>query len=411
MPPLPWLPHQDTVFHCAAPNVVYVKGRRAGGTMGAALRVIELCYERPGTHQLWIDTVHRNIGRYVRRYFLPHIPQGEAKWHATGHTLDFANGSLVDFGSVQLRENIEGFGYDALWVNEAGIVLRDDALYYNTLRPMLLDASSAQAFFIGTPKGRGLFQRMYYWGQDLAQPQWRSFRHPSSINPKLNAAMLDELKREMPDGVYRQEILAEFVDDQAQVFRNLERAATAKPEPEPVPHATYVLGVDLARHRDFTAVWVGRLDTRAAVHCERFTGVPWRWQVARIRELSRRYGGAMAVVDATGVGDAVCEQLREAGVPVLEAKFTATLKATMIERLAVALEQETFTFTSHDPTIRELEVFQYRRSPLGGVKLGAPAGQHDDCVIALALCHWAMERPRGGFILGPMMVTHDEADE
>jgi hypothetical protein len=410
VPHLPWLDHQSEVFHCTAPNVVYVKGRRAGGTMGMTLRAIELCYEKPGSHHLWIDTVHRNIGRYIPRYFLPNIPPGECDWQVTKHSLVFANGSLVDFGSAQLRENIEGFGYDYLWVNEAGIVLKDDSLYYNTLRPMLLDAGSAQSFFTGTPKGRGLFQRMYYWGQDEARPDWRSFRQPSSVNTHLSAPLLEELRHEMPERVYRQEILAEFVADESQVFNGLERAAVATPEDVPAAGAVYVMGVDLARHRDYTAVWVGRLDTQAAIHCERFHGIPWQQQVERLQVLSRRYGQAIAYADATGVGDAVCEQLAAAGVPVCPMRFTSARKAALIERLAACLEQGTFTLVPHEPTLRELEVFEYQRTAFGGTRLTAPAGQHDDCVIALALCLWGMEQPRGGFIFGPSLVTRDDEE-
>jgi hypothetical protein len=128
------------------------------------------------------------------------------------------------------------------------------------------------------------------------------------VNPLLNPALLASMREELPERVYRQEVLAEFVDDATQVFRNLEQAQRAALGREPRPDPRYVMGVDLARHRDFTAVWVGRADLQAAVYCDRFSGIAWQQQVARIREISRRYHNALAHVDATGVGDAVCEQ-------------------------------------------------------------------------------------------------------
>jgi phage terminase large subunit-like protein len=410
-PPLAMLPHQALVFHHRAPNIVYVKGRRAGGTMGAVLRLIQLARDNAGSKHLWIDTVQRNIDRVVRRYFQPRLARREAEWLVTKQTLSFENGSLVDFGSMQQPENIEGFGYDTLWINEAGIVLKNEDLYHNTLRPMLLDAGSAQSYFFGTPKGRGLFQRMYYWGQDASYPAWKSFRDPSAVNPVLSTAMLEQLRREMPERVYRQEILAEFVDDATQVFRNLERAAVAKEEREPAPGAHYVMGLDLARYRDYTAVWVGRMDMQAAVFCDRFHGISWQQQVQRLRTLSRKFNNAFAHVDATGVGDAVCEQLREADVLVVPEKFTNASKQQMIERLAGAIEQESFTFVPHETTLRELETFEYQPTPTGGTRLSAPPGQHDDCVIALALCHAAMMRPRGELLLGPELTSYAGFDE
>ncbi|HEX7927648.1 MAG TPA: hypothetical protein VF678_08655, partial [bacterium] len=349
-PKLPWLPRQEEVFHAAAPNIVYVKGRRAGGTTGAVLRMIELCRNEPRSRHLWVDTVQRNVDRVVRRYVLPHLGEGEADWLPAKQTLQFKTGAYADFGSVQQPENLEGWGYDYLWVNEAGHALKQPDLYFETLRPMLLDASSAQAYFFGTPKGRGLFQHMYGWGQAGGLPEWKSFHDPSSVNPRLSATQLDDLRRTMPERAYRQEILAEFVDDASQVFRNVESAATATEEQRGRPGTDYVLGVDLARHRDYTAVWVGRVDTQCAVHCDRFTGIPWAQQVARIAALSRRFNQAPAHVDATGVGDAVAESLREAGVSVLPETFTNASKHQMVERMAAAIEGGTFRFAPHDVT-------------------------------------------------------------
>jgi hypothetical protein len=56
----------------------------------------------------------------------------------------------------------------------------------------------------------------------------------------------------------------------------------------------------------------------------------------------------------------------------------------------------------------QLEVFEMQRTPLGQTRLAAPAGQHDDCVIALALCLSALERPAAtGFIFGPRLESYD----
>jgi hypothetical protein len=396
------------VFDCLAPNVVYVKGRRAGGTMGAALRLVELARERPGSQHLWIDTVHRNIGRYVRRYLLPQLQPGEGKWRATGQTLEFSNGSRCDFGSAQMPENLEGFGYEFLWINEAGIVLKDEDLYHHTVRPMLLDAKTSQSFFVGAPKGRGLFQRLYLRGQDGAETEWRTFHHPSQRNPRLNAALLEEFRRDMPEQVYRQEILAEFTADAGQVFRDPERLPEAEWEARPRPGGEYVLGVDLARYADFTVVWVGRADKQAAVYCERFHRIGWAQQVARIAALSKRFGNAPAFVDSTGVGDPICDELARAGVSVHPVNFSAGRKAYMIELLAQAFEQDALRIAPHEQTRRELAVFEYQRLPSGRLRLAAPAGQHDDCVIALALCHFGLGRPKGGLILGPRLISDDD---
>ncbi len=104
---LTYLKHQPQVFDCPARNVVYAKGRRAGGTRGAVTRLIELAHLYPGSRHLWIDTVQRNIDRYVARYFRPLLKSVDYGWNATSRTLEFGNASYCDFASAERPESIE----------------------------------------------------------------------------------------------------------------------------------------------------------------------------------------------------------------------------------------------------------------------------------------------------------------
>ena len=392
--------HQLPVFKCPARNVVYVKGRRAGGTHGAVMRLVQMAHGRRRTRHLWIDTVYRNIDKVFARYFRPALRGTRFHWNAVHKVLRFQGGSYCDFGSAERPETLEGWAYDVIWINEAGHVLRDESLYYNTLLPMALESPAAQFFFVGTPKGGGLFQSMFSWGQDPARAEWKSFRHPSMVNPRLDAAELARLREHMPERKYRQEILAEFVTGDGAVFRDVAALATAQPESEGEPGAVYVIGVDLARYGDYTVAWVGRPDRQEAVFCERFHRIPWRLQVERLARLSRRFNEARLIVDATGVGDPICEDLRAAGLPVEAVVLTASRKRDLIDALAVAIEQQRLKFAPHEATQAELESYEQTASPAGHPRTGAPPGRHDDCVIALALCHWGLSVPQGRLILG-----------
>jgi len=386
-----------------------VKGRRAGGTYGAVLRLVELAHRPdalPSRH-LWVDLIQRHVVRYVQRYFAPQLRGTRWRFDARAFVLAFQDGSTCDFGSAQRPELLEGFGYDFLWINEAGHLLRDERLYYETLLPMVMESPHAQVFLVGAPKGRGLFQQMYEWGQDPARTEWASFRHPSTVNPRVSATWLENVHREVPDRVWRQEILAEFVDDAGAVFREPERCATAEPEPAPDPRAAYVIGIDLGRHQDWTAAWVGRVDSRTAIACERFQRLPWPVQQARLSALSRRYGDAPLVVDATGLGDPVCDALEAEGLPVQRVRFSAPTKQRLVDHLAIALEREELRFLPHEQTLRELRAFRYELTSAGNVRTGG-YHEHDDCVLALALCCWGMATRGGGdFILGAPMRTRE----
>jgi hypothetical protein len=409
-----YLDHQLEVFRGdendprTAKHVVYVKGRRAGGTYGAALRLTELAHDGPPTRHLWVDLTRRHIARYVRRYFARLLRGTRWHWDATASTLRFASGSVCDFGSATRPELLEGFGYQYLWINEAGHLLRDEALYFETLLPMVMESPRAQVFLVGTPKGRGLFERMYEWGQDPAlAADWRSFRHASHVNERVDKAWLERMQREMPERVYQQEILARFVDNAGTVFRDVEARADATPEAAPESGAPYVLGVDLARYEDYTVAWVGRSDTSRAVACERWQDLPWPLQVARLTALSRRYGGAPLYVDATGQGDPICAALEGEGLAVYPLVFTTAVKRRLVEHLGIALEQGTLHFVPHEQTLRELRAYRYELTAAGNVRTRGYR-EHDDCVMALALCCWGMASRSGrDFILGAPMRSRE----
>jgi hypothetical protein len=347
------------------------------------------------------------VDKAYARYIRPELRKLPHRWNAVHKVLTFPNCSVCDFGSAAKPASLEGWAYDFIWVNEAGHVLRNESIYYDTLLPMMLESPRSQMFLIGTPKGPGLFQTMFAWGQDSAHPDWRSFHHPSHINHKLDRAILDELKRNMPERDYRQEILAEFVPGEGAVFRGVREVATAAPEPEGRAGVAYAIGVDLARYADYTVAWVGRADRCAGIWCERFQRLSWSVQVERLKSLAARYPGARLYVDATGAGDPVCDDLAAAGLPVERMVLTASAKRDLIDALAVAIEQRRLTFVPDDATLRELEAYEAQALPSGAQRTSAPPGQHDDCVIALALCHWGLSRAGGEWILGSRTVASE----
>ena len=399
---LSFLEHQRPVFNSEARYVVYAKGRRAGGTEGAARKALQLMLiDHPGCAILWVDTVHRNILRYVKRYFLPRLrplPQsigGEEmyRWRVMEKTLSFYNGSYIDFGSADNPENLEGFAYDYIFLNEAGIILWNAELYHSTLAPMAIEGKGAKWFFVGAPKGKNLFAEFFARGQNPDEPDWESFRHTSADNPIVNKSYVEEMRKRMPEQLFRQEILAEFIDD-AGFFKNLETLVGAPREVEGASGIEYVIGLDLAKQVDYTVAWVGRLDSRRGVYCERYNRLEWPTQVLRIKELARLFNNAVVLLDATSFGGAIAmDDISAAGVSVVPMVFTPRTKEEVLTALAVDIEQERLKICHHEETMAEMRAFQQISLVGGTTRLSAPPGFHDDCVIALALMNWQFGRP------------------
>jgi hypothetical protein len=97
------------------------------------------------------------------------------------------------------------------------------------------------------------------------------------------------------------------------------------------------------------------------------------------------------LVDTTGAGEPIYENLRRAGIRAQPYSFTAKSKAALVDNLSLVFEKRGLVLPRPDlwpEGIDELEGFQYSVSDSGNVRSGAPSGCHDDCVMALALAAW-----------------------
>ena len=76
------------------------------------------------------------------------------------------------------------------------------------------------------------------------------------------------------------------------------------------------------------------------------------------------------------------------GTSVQGYQFTNTSKANVVEELSLAFEQGALTILDDPILVGELLAYEMERLPGGLIRYGAPAGMHDDTVMALALA-WA----------------------
>jgi hypothetical protein len=242
------------------------KGRRLGITRGAAHACIEWMLE--GKAVLWGDTVNSNIRRYVERYFLPALKADGIpyEWNIIEKLIRIGGG-YTDFRSADNPETWEGFGYDVIFLNEAGIILQGQNglyLYQNAVLPMMLDNPASQLIAAGAPKGKqNLFYELYQRALSGESGYYqRTFS--SYDNPWLSREAIAQLEGDMftlgGQALVDQEIYGKFVeagDDELRVIpRAWIDAAIARwrerPQPDGHPEA---LGVDVARGgRDKTAI-------------------------------------------------------------------------------------------------------------------------------------------------------------
>jgi len=163
--------------------------------------------------------------------------------------------------------------------------------------------------------------------------------------------------------------------------------------------------------------------TFAVRHLERPPlGTDYVRVVARIEELSSRLPGSLLVVDATGVGLAVCDMLAETGLQPVRVTITAgsepqgeglswrVPKQRLIAGMQVALGSGRLRVAASlalaAVLVRELQDYRLKVTAAANVTFSAREGAHDDLLLAVALAVWggqtACSQPREVVVIEEM---------
>jgi len=220
---------QEIFFKSNERFKIIAKGRRFGLTKGMANYNILRAVEKPIT-LLWVDTIYSNIERYYERYFLPVLKTlGSNFYHYSKRTQQLYIGkSVIDFRSADRPENLEGYGYNLITINEAGIILKNRRIWTESILPMTID-HKAEVIIGGTPKGKflkknekHLFYELYQKGEVGSgqsavgnKGNWKSFNYSSYDNPLLDEEEIKEVEKEIPMFLREQEIRGKFVEQNA----------------------------------------------------------------------------------------------------------------------------------------------------------------------------------------------------
>lgn len=253
----------------------------------------------------------------------------------------------------------------------------------------ILRANGGWAWFIGTPKGKNHLYDLYNRGQG-ENLEWKSWLLKASNSGIINPFQLEEARKSMRQDLYNQEWECEFLEGAAQVFRGVAGVLTSIPEAPKQEHL-YVIGADLAKVRDYTVLVVYDRKTNRQVFQDRFNTIEWPFQKKRIISIAKHYNNALVMLDATGLGDPIADDLIRAGVAIEPIKITEQIKKDLVEKLSIWIEQKKIKILPVDETRFELENFGYEIGPTGRIRYGAPEGYYDDIVMAHALAVWSLQ--------------------
>lgn len=388
-------PAQAKIFQEAKRFNVLSCGRRFGKTTMGMDRLIHPALA--GKPVAWFSPTYKQLSEAWRNFETTLSPIITRK-QASEHRLELRSGGTIEAWSLENPDSGRGRAYAAVVIDEAAMVAKLQSAWQESIRPMLTDYRG-DAWFLSTPKGtanyfhtlfqRGVDQRT---GGPASKGEWRSWRLPTSSNPFIVAEEIEAAKDDLSDLAFSQEYLAQFVSWEGAVFRKITDAVDDK---LPLTKGkAAAIGVDWGRTNDYT-VFVAMDEALSVIGMDRFRGIEYSLQRGRLQAFSERFGNPVIYAESNSIGGPVIEQLQKDDIKVKPFLTTNASKAEAVEGLALSFERSLIHIPNDPVLIGELQAFEGNKLPSGLIRYEAPDNGHDDTVIALAICHFAIVGRRG----------------
>ena len=382
----PWLyDKQREAIFCDERYSVVEASTKSGKTVGCMVWLAEQALKGNGLNKnyWWVAPIYGQSEIAFRR-LKAGLGEGQYIANNSNLTITLPNGATIWFKGGDKPDSLYGEDVYGVVIDEATRCKED---VWFAIRSTLT-ATRGAIRIIGNVKGRK------NWAYQLARkaesgiPGWKYSKITAA--DAIEAEVLQdeevaEAKRDLPENVFRELYMAEPSDDEGNPFgvEAIYKCVATMSDKEPV-----VWGWDLAKSVDWT--WGIGLDESGNVCRSVRWQSPWEETLKRIVNTT---GEKPALVDSTGVGDAIIEFLAKAGTNFEGFKFTSSSKQQLMERLAVAIQQNQITFPE-GLLLNELLSFEYVYTRTGA-QYSAPTGLHDDGVCALALAVYHQDRSPG----------------
>ena len=370
-------------------RLIYVAHRRAGKDKTIFAQIPKKMMERVGTYFYFLPTYNQarkviwNGADREGFRFLDHFPKEIVKDRNEAEMrITTTNGSILQLVGADNIDRIVG-------TNPIGVVFSEYSLMkpevWTLISPILAE-NGGWAVFVFTPRGQNHAYELLQKAQK--NKNWYVGIFPVSKTKALPQDVLDEERMNMTQAYYMQEYECDFTENASAVFRNV-RSRTYEPmEWKFNENGIYQLGVDLAKANDYTVITPFDYTTFRVGPQDSFNQIDYTLQKAKIEGAFYRYNKARVVMDTTGVGTPVVDDLLNKGINVTPFAFTYNSRNELLVNLQILLEQGKISIPNDPELIEELEAAVWDVTAQGRSKIVVPENKHDDRMMSLALAVW-----------------------
>jgi len=399
--------YQKEFLDNEANRKLFVAGRRVGKSRSASWKALWYAITHAEAEVLLTAKTQRQSMELFRQ-IKAEIRQSEAEseeWGISRETrteVNFSNGSrIVCLPLGRDGSNIRGYGADLLIVDEAAYV--PEGIFQEVLMPFLAVGQN-QFIMISTPRGKRGFFWDRYDESNRGENDYFVQQVPTWMNPRVDDEWVERQRNNLTPMQFKREIKGEFDENADAYFTEEEVTHEDVAVGRPVQRETDAayLGVDLAHTGDDESVYISLDQNGNLFDIEHTSNKELTDAMGRIRELDKYNSYDKILIDQTGLGAGVVDQVQEdLGNKVEGMKFTLDKKQSIYSNLKNNFQDQRLTFR-FEPNAGEdtntmkqqLTALEYDYTSSGKLKIFHPSGEHDDFCDALALAAWAKDKKR-----------------
>lgn len=383
--PKPYKAQLEVLKACFDKETTYITlngSRQVGKTVLCTIASLKWALETPGQCVMVVSPTDSQVKKVYKQILLMLEPMmffiKSYKIQSGDSEIIFRNGSIILFRSALSDNTLRGYSNTHLILDECAFIKEET---WNTILAPTLTVRGKKVLFCSTPKGNNFFARLYHKGLDMLT-EYKSFKLTYHNNPFANLKFIKEQEEILPDEVFRQEYLGEFIDS-AGCFRNINDICVLKPT-QPQPNEQYYIGVDIAFKGDYT-VAICLNSKNEMVDYIRFNNTEIVSLTTKLKDFFNKWKAKKILIESNNQGLPVIQTLRSQGVQnINEFATTGVSKPLMINQLIASVGKKEIKLINEEIIKSEFNAFVATLTKTGNVKYEASYG-HDDIVMAVAI--------------------------
>jgi hypothetical protein len=440
--PYPW----QKKFHASKARFKVVSGAARTGKDFSfdkefTMKFVEMLNEKrsytlvPRVHGWVVGPTYKLLAQ-IERNFMNDFPRElVVNYDKENHVIDTVNGGLIEFRSADDPDSLVSVGLDIVYITEAARIKQFDIVIGNITDRLDSpgrgpNGTGGLGLINSSPRGRTFFNEVCKWGIDggsKQRPGWETWYVSRWENPTFadrrykvfddrigkwvergddpylanKRTYEEDLMLSRSDRQYREDILGIPSDDAGSQFPNFrENAEIEKPNlpkdqlkeyikkvQTPKPYFTYSIGFDPAKEIDGAWLCVYCENTGEVVEYVRLQNIPYTVQInVYIKELVKKWNYAMVRYGKTGLGEALEDIFKLAGIAYIAYPEQGKNKEKLVENLTALVKSGKFKIHNINDTaetaIRQFEDYGFDISEKGKTITysNMTSGGHDDAV-------------------------------